>query len=109
VAITRGALRCPLCCGITRELGRPDKQKLRMRGLGWLPQKPRQLGDIRSNPSRLIFAEQLGRRAPPRLTLIINVAQRLTVGVTDNEAVRRDFDSPRRREAAGRLSRIMRA
>src|SRR5580704_14370482 len=35
-SITRGALRCRLCCGITRELSRPNKQKLRMRGLGWL-------------------------------------------------------------------------
>src|SRR5215469_5607307 len=32
--------------------------------------------------SRLVFAEQLRRRSSSRLTLIINVAQRLTAGVS---------------------------
>ena len=41
------------------------------------------------------------RSASPRLTLIIDVAQRLTIGVTHDETVWRDFGSPRRREAAG--------
>jgi len=37
-----------------------------------LLQKLRQLGDIRRDPPRLIFAEQLRCRPPPRLTLIFN-------------------------------------
>jgi hypothetical protein len=64
-------------------------------------QQLRQIGDIRCNPSRLIFTEQFGRRAPSRLTLIIDVAQCLTVGVAHDETVRRYFGGPRRREAAG--------
>jgi hypothetical protein len=38
---------------------------------------------------------------PARLILEIDATQCLTVGVTHNETVRRDFGSPRRREAAG--------
>jgi hypothetical protein len=63
-----------------------------------------QLGMFAAIPPRLIFAKQLGRRAPSRLTLIINVAQRLTIGVAHDEAVGRDFGSPRRREAARRAT-----
>jgi len=45
-------------------------------------QQLRQLGDVRRDPPRLIFAEQLSRRSPPRLTFIIHVGNLLTVGVT---------------------------
>jgi hypothetical protein len=48
---------------------------------------------------RLVLAEQLGGGAPPRLTLIIDLAQRLPIGVTHDETVWRDFSSPRWREA----------
>jgi len=36
------------------------------KGAAHSSQQPRQLGDIRRNPSRLILAEQLGERAAPR-------------------------------------------
>jgi hypothetical protein len=45
------------------------------------------------NPPYLVFATWL--LIAPRLTLIINVAQRLTIGVTHDETVRRYFGSPR--------------
>jgi hypothetical protein len=61
---------------------------------------PRQLGDIHRNPPRFIFAEQLGCRAATGFAFIIDLAQRLTVGVTHDETVGRHFDRPRRREAA---------
>jgi hypothetical protein len=44
----------------------------------------RQLGEVGSNPPRLV-AQQLGRRPPPRLTLIIDVAQRLSVLIADDK------------------------
>jgi hypothetical protein len=34
-----------------------------------LPQSLRQLGDIRRDPPRFIFGEQLGRRTPPGSSL----------------------------------------
>jgi hypothetical protein len=60
--------------GVSTRLPDPvmTHQRPRLRGLlrAVLPaQQVRQLGDIRSNAPRLIFAEQLGRRLPPRLTL----------------------------------------
>jgi hypothetical protein len=61
----------------------------------------RQLDNVHSNPPCLIFAEQLGRRAPTGLAFIIEVAQRLPVGVTHDEAVGRYLGSPERREAGG--------
>ena len=36
-----------------------------------------QLRDINRNPSRLVFGEQLGRRAPSRLILKIDIGERL--------------------------------
>ena len=42
-----------------------------------LLQKLRQLGDVHSNAPCLSLAEQLGRRSPPRLILIIDVADLL--------------------------------
>jgi hypothetical protein len=56
-----------------------------------------QLGDVRCDTAHLILAEQLGRRTPPRLILIIDVRERLPVVVAHDETVRRDFDRPRRR------------
>jgi hypothetical protein len=38
-----------------------------------LPQQLRQLGDIRRNPSRLVFGEQLGRRAPATLASFVSL------------------------------------
>ena len=49
-------------------------------------QKFRQLRDIRRNPSRLIFAEQLGRRSPPRLIFKINIRKLLSVVIAGDEA-----------------------
>src|SRR5947207_15691853 len=49
-------------------------------------QQLRQLGGIRRDPSRLIFAEQLGCRASPLLILIINVAELLTRAVFNDKA-----------------------
>jgi hypothetical protein len=62
-------------------------------------QQLRQLGDIGRNPLRLVFAEQLGGRAATGFVLIISVAQRLTIGVTHDETVWRDFGRPRWWEA----------
>src|SRR5262249_46816322 len=50
---------------------------------------------------RRASSSQFCRRAATGFALIIDVAQHLTVGVTHDEAVRCDFGSPRRREAAG--------
>ena len=61
------------------------------------------------DPSHLIFAEQLCRRAATGFAFAIDVAQRLTVCVTHDETVRRYFGRPGRREAAfchGFLSRL---
>jgi hypothetical protein len=46
-----------------------------------LPHKLRQLGDVRRDPPRLVFGEQLGRRALSRFTLIIDVSELLAVAV----------------------------
>jgi hypothetical protein len=43
----------------------------------WLARQLRQLGDVHSNPSRLILAEQLGCGAPPRLILEIDTGELL--------------------------------
>jgi hypothetical protein len=40
-------------------------------------QQPRQFGDVRCDPSRLIFGEQFRRRSPLRLVLKIDVGERL--------------------------------
>jgi hypothetical protein len=44
-------------------------------------QQLRQLGDVRRNPSRLVFGEQLGRRAPPRFILEIDIGKLLAIVV----------------------------
>jgi hypothetical protein len=54
----------------------------------------RQLGDVRRNPSRLIFAEQLVGRAPPRLVLEIDIRKLLRVLVADHKAGVQFFDRP---------------
>ena len=48
----------------------------------------------------LVLGEQLGRLAPPRLILGINVGERLPAGVADDEAGVGFFGRPGRREAA---------
>jgi len=79
--------------------------------LGLAQYAARQLGAIGRDPSRLILAEQVGRRAPSRLILEIDIGKLLPVAVADNEAgvqfldlSRREpkakADSPGRREAA---------
>ena len=47
----------------------------------------RQLGDIRRDPSRLVFCEQLGRRSPARLILEIDISQ-LLFGALDHDKAR---------------------
>jgi len=59
-----------------------------------------QSGDIRRNPSCLIFGEQLGRRPPSRLFLEINIRKLLSRAVLHDEGGTNIFDCPRRREAA---------
>jgi hypothetical protein len=68
-------------------------------GIATLSEKLRQLGDVRCNPSRLIFAEQLCRRAPPRLFLEIDIDKLLAVVVAHDKAGVQFFDRPGRREA----------
>ena len=48
-------------------------------------QQLRQPHHIGRNPPRLIFAEQLGCRASPRLILEIDIGELLTVVIADNE------------------------
>ena len=55
-------------------------------------------------PAAILLAMRLASsllRAATGFALIINVSQRLTVGVTHDETVGRDFGRPWRREAAG--------
>jgi len=59
-----------------------------------------QLGDIRRDPPRLIFREQLGRRSPAGLVLEVDIGELLTVVIAHHKAGRLFFDLPRRREAA---------
>jgi hypothetical protein len=71
-----------------------------------LPQEFPQLDYVNRNPSRLIFAKQLGCRLLAGLILVIDVAQRLTVSVPHNEAVGRNVRSPRRRETGSGIARF---
>jgi hypothetical protein len=48
--------------------------------------QPRQLGDVHSDAPGLVAGEELGRRAPSRLPLEVDVGERLPVGVADDEA-----------------------
>jgi hypothetical protein len=50
--------------------------------------------------SRLILREQLRRRSPPRLILEIDIRERLSVVVADDEAGGLFLDEPRWREVA---------
>jgi hypothetical protein len=62
----------------------------------------RQPGHVGRNPPRLVTREQVGGGASSRLILIVDVAQRLPVMVTDNETgVVRLINCPRSREATG--------
>ena len=59
------------------------------------------LGEVYRHAAGLVAGEQLGRRAPSGLVLEIEVAERLSILVTDDEAgVVLLFDRPGRREAA---------
>jgi hypothetical protein len=51
-----------------------------------LPQKVRQLGDIGGDAPGLVAGEQVRRRATAGLLLEIDVGERLTAGVADDEA-----------------------
>jgi hypothetical protein len=64
------------------------------------PQHLRQLGEVYSDPPRLVSGEQVGRRASARLLLEVKIAERLPVLVADDEALWMLIDGPRRREAA---------
>src|SRR5215467_4042225 len=48
-------------------------------------------GDVRRDPARLVFAEQLGRRSPARFAFVIDIPNLLPASVTHDEAVGRDF------------------
>lgn len=63
-------------------------------------QQLRQPGDVDSYTPRLIAREQPRGGTAAGLVLIIDIAERLTVGVADDEARAVVFDVPRRREAA---------
>jgi hypothetical protein len=49
-------------------------------------QQVRQLGDVRCNPAGLITCVQLGRRSPTLLLLEVDIGERLSIFVADNEA-----------------------
>src|SRR5581483_2592574 len=65
-------------------------------------QQVRQLGDIRRDAPRLVLGHELGSRSPAGLLLVIDIRQRLPVGVADDETRRALLDGPGRRETAGR-------
>jgi hypothetical protein len=60
---------------------RPQTDRDRLR-----TQQLRQLVDVRSDPPGPVAGKQLGRLAPSRLILEIDIGQRLPVGVADDEA-----------------------
>jgi hypothetical protein len=72
-----------------------------------LSQKTWQLGEVYSDPPSLVLGEQVGRRASARLVLEVEIAERLTVLVADDEAgVVVLFERSRRREAAWGWHRV---
>jgi hypothetical protein len=71
--------------------------------MGKLPELLRKIGIIRrpgGDPPGLVAGEEVRRRAASRLFLEIHVAERLPVGVTDDEAGVGLLGGPWRREAA---------
>ena len=66
-----------------------------------LPLQRRQRGEVRCDAARLVAGKQLGSSASPRLILEIDIRQRVTVVILDDEAgIVGLIDSPWRREAA---------
>jgi len=57
--------------------------------------------NVTTNPPRLVFGEQLGRRSPAGLILEIDIRKLLAGAVPHHKASVQFFDGPRRREAAG--------
>ena len=78
-----------------------------MRRSSLLPQQLSQLGKVHRHPPGPVAGKQLGRRAPSRLILEIDIGQRLPVVVADDEAGVRPLDGPGRREAAGRRFHLL--
>ena len=58
-----------------------------------------QLRNVRRDPARLILRQQLGRRPSPRLILVIDVSELLSVSVPHDVVVRLWFGGPRCGEA----------
>ena len=69
--------------------------------LQYLPRHARQLGNVHSYQERLVAREQLRARSTARLSLTVDVRQRLLVAVAHDEARGAFLDRPGRREAAG--------
>ena len=63
-------------------------------------QQLRQLGDVHGDAPGLVAGEQLGRRSPPEFILAIDVGERLTISIADDEAGVGFLGRPGRREAA---------
>jgi hypothetical protein len=59
-----------------------------------------QAASLGSNPSRLVAAEQLRRRSPPRLLFVTDVRQLFPAAVLHDEGCTNIFDRPGRWEAA---------
>jgi hypothetical protein len=57
-----------------------------------LAQQIGQLRDVRSNPPRLVFGEQLGRRASAGLFLVIKIAELLAAAVLHDKGGARLLD-----------------
>ena len=64
----------------------PDSGSCRSRASGAIAQQRRQLGDVGSDPPRLVARQQLCRRSPAGLLLEIDVRQRLPASIVDDEA-----------------------
>src|ERR1700746_1067617 len=69
-----------------RERYRPVKK------LTLSPEDFRQLGDVHSNPSRLVPLQQFRRRPSPRLFLEIDIGELLAAGVEYHKASLQFFD-----------------
>jgi hypothetical protein len=65
-----------------------------------LTQYFKQLGDVGGDAPGLVSREQTGSPSPSRLILEIDVGERLTVLIPDDEASVGLLDRPGRREAA---------
>ena len=64
-----------------------------------------ELSNVRRDPARLILRQQLGRRPSPRLILVIDVSELLSVSVTYDGCNSADQGAGKRRGEEGMFSK----